>query len=106
MAKPTKRKPRKETTMPPTTQTNDERAELERAELERAAERELRPYDSFRRSAPPTIEEVAAVQRYFVDRRDELTREVSEIEAMIGFVAQSSELATRVAKIELFLGIK
>lgn len=54
----------------------------------------------------PTPDDVAAMQRYFIDRRDELVREVGEIEAMIGFVVQSDDLARRVAKIEQFLGIK
>jgi hypothetical protein len=58
------------------------------------------------RAGPPTIDEIAAMQRYFLSQRDELIRRANEIEEMLGFVVTSADLATRLAKIELFLGVK
>lgn len=39
-------------------------------------------------------------------QRDHLTKQISEIENMLGFVETSADLAVRVAKIEKFVGIK
>lgn len=54
---------------------------------------------------PPTPAEIEAMKQYFMMQRDLMRTRIEEIEALLGFVATNEELAVRVAKIELFLGI-
>jgi hypothetical protein len=39
-------------------------------------------------------------------QRDDLIKRVGDVEALIGFVVSGDELSVRVAKIELFLGVR
>lgn len=82
-------------TEPPPT-TISEHAEDLRAEIVR---------EMSERPEVPSIETVAAVHKYFIDRREDMQRQISEIEAYLGFVAVEGELSARVAKIEKFLGV-
>ena len=59
-----------------------------------------------RQDTQPPPELVIAVKRFYVQQREELLRQVAEIEAFIGFVETSDNLAVRIAKIEAFLGVK
>lgn len=47
-----------------------------------------------------------AVMLYWQTRRDELAKQISEIESFLGFIEVSDSLAVRVSKLELFLGLK
>jgi hypothetical protein len=67
-----------------------------------AAERQPPPSAAER----PTPDAVLATQRYFIDLREDLTRQVRTIEAFLGFTEQTTDLTVRVAKIEAFLGLK
>jgi hypothetical protein len=57
------------------------------------------------RDAPPP-ELIAAFRRYYLDLRDDLLQQVSELETFLGFLQQSDDLAVRVAKLEAFVGLK
>jgi hypothetical protein len=54
---------------------------------------------------PTTRDTVAEASRYLAGKRDELLRQVAEIEGFLGFAQQADDLAVRVAKLEKFLGI-
>lgn len=56
------------------------------------------------REPPPEL--VEALQLYFTQKRVDLLRQVQEIETFLGFIEVSGGLAERVAKLELFLGLK
>lgn len=49
---------------------------------------------------------VSEASRYLAHKRDELQRQIGEIEKFLGFAQQSEDLAVRVAKIEAFIGFK
>ena len=53
-----------------------------------------------------TRDAVAESTRYLAAKRDELQRQVSEIESFLGFAVQAEDLAVRVAKLEAFVGLK
>jgi hypothetical protein len=55
---------------------------------------------------PPTPWEIESMREYYSLQRQDLLQRIADIESMLGFVAVSSEIAVRVAKIEHFLGIK
>lgn len=49
---------------------------------------------------------VTEASRYLSIKRDELQRQIGEIESFLGFAQQADELAVRIAKIESFIGFK
>jgi hypothetical protein len=49
---------------------------------------------------------IAEATRQLGAQRDELMRRVTAIEGFLGFAEHANDLAVRVAKIELFLGLK
>lgn len=56
-------------------------------------------------SSAPTPADIAALEQWLIAKKAELTARIVTIESMLGFIATSDDLAVRVAKIELFLGI-
>lgn len=56
-------------------------------------------------TAPSTRDAVTQASRYLAERRDELKREINDIESFLGFANQADDLAVRVAKLERFLGL-
>lgn len=57
-------------------------------------------------ATPEEAPDMAAVRAYYEGLQADYTRRVSEIEAFLGFAEGAEALGTRLAKIELFLGIK
>lgn len=55
---------------------------------------------------PPLPSDIDDLKQFLLAQRDSLTQRVQEIESQLGFIVSADELAVRVAKIELFLGIK
>lgn len=53
----------------------------------------------------PTADALATTREYWVEQRNELVRQVAEIEKFLGFTDQQADLAVRVAKIESFIGL-
>lgn len=49
---------------------------------------------------------IELTRQYYVGQRERLLQQVAEIEAFLGFVEVSDNLSVRIAKIELFLGVK
>lgn len=75
-------------------------------DIDRQPERVAEVIDRVPRGDPPP-ELVEAVVRHYIDLRDELQARVGAIESIIGFIRDdNTALAVRVAKVELFLGLK
>jgi hypothetical protein len=81
--------------LPPGTVADPARIATRRIELSRQVAREMEP---------PTID-VESVRMYYTAQRDQLVEQCSAIEAFLGFTEHSDNLAVRIAKIELFLGL-
>ncbi len=54
----------------------------------------------------PPPELVDALVRHYERKRSDLMRQIGEMEAFLGFIEVSGNLAVRVAKLEAFLGLK
>lgn len=67
----------------------------------------LRPLDGLpHTNTLPTYDDLKEIRRYCVEYQEALKEQIAEVERAIGFLANTDELAVRVAKIEAFLGIK
>lgn len=59
-----------------------------------------------RSTAPSTRDAVTEAAKYLTIKRDDLLKQVADIENFLGFANLSEDLAVRVAKLEKFLGLK
>ncbi len=70
------------------------------------AAEEVPPPPATPRVARPSPAAMAATQEFYIERRQDLLRQVANIEKFLGFAQQSDELAARVARLEAFVGLK
>lgn len=74
-------------------------------DIDRQPEHVAEVIDGLPREDPPP-ELVTALQLHYARKREALTDQIQAMEDLLGFIEVSGNLATRVAKLEAFLGIK